>query len=67
MLGKGDVKIYYDMRLFSFDEGEFGEEPGETSPLDCPYYFTCLDTAAYTEIFVTAAGFWSKVAMIIDR
>ena len=66
-LGKGDVKIYYDTRLFTFDEGEFSEGGRESTPVDLyPFYFTCLDIPAYTEIFVTAVGFWCKVAVIID-
>ena len=67
-LGKGDVKIYYDTRLFDFDEGEFSEGGRESTPMDLyPFYFTCLESPAYTEIFVTAVGFWYKVAVIIDN
>ncbi len=66
-LGKGDVKIYYDTRLFTFDEGEFSEGGRESTPVDLyPFYFTCLEPPAYTEIFVTAVGFWCKVAVIIE-
>ena len=67
-LGKGDVKIYYDTRLFTFDEGEFSEGDRESTPVDLyPFYFSCLDTPAYTEIFVTAVGFCCKVAVIIEN
>lgn len=67
-LGKGDVKIYYDTRLLDFDEGEFSEGGRESTPVDLyPFYFTCLDVAAYTEILVTATGFWCKVPVVIEN
>lgn len=66
MLGKGGVNIYYDNKLFTFDEGEY-RKAGVYTPADqCPFYFTCLGAAAYTEIFVSAEGFWCKVAVMID-
>ena len=68
-LGKGGVEIYYDTRLFAFNEGEYLDEPDSaaTPTDDFPYYFTCYDTTAYTEIFVVANNFWNKVAVIIEN
>ncbi len=68
-LGKGGVEIYYDTRLFAFDEGEYWEGPDrDDTPADeYPFYFTCLDTAAYTEILVTAEGYWCKAAVVIEN
>ena len=68
-LGKSGVEIYYDTQLFTFDEGEYWEEPDRdaTPTYDYPFYFTCLETAAYTEIFVTASGYWCSVAVIIEN
>lgn len=68
-LGKGYVQVYYDTRLLTFDEGEYWEEQDrENTPVyDFPFYFTCSDTPAYTEIFVTAIGYWYKVAVIIEN
>ena len=67
VLDKGGIEIYYDTQLFTFDEGEYWEEPDrDATPADSyPFYFTCLDTAAYTEIVVVADGYWCKVAVII--
>ena len=68
-LGKGGVEAYYDTRLLSFEEGEYLDEPdSEATPTDdFPYYFTCCDTTAFTEIFVVANSFWCKVAVIIEN
>lgn len=69
MLGKGGVEIYYDTRLLAFDEGEYWDDPDRdaTPTDDFPFYFTCCDMPAYTEIFVVANGFWCKVAVIIEN
>lgn len=69
MLEKGGIEIYYDTRLFAFDEGGYWDEPDReaTPTYDFPFYFTCYDTPAYTEIFVAANGFWYKVAVIIEN
>ena len=68
-LGKGGVRIYYDTQFFAFDEGEYWEEPDrDATPADeYPFYFTCLDTAAYTEIVVIAEGYWCKVPVAIGH
>lgn len=67
-IAKSAVKIYYDTRFFTFDEGEYWEEPDrDDTPTDeYPFYFTCLETTAYTEILVIADGYWCKAAVVID-
>ncbi len=69
MLGKGSVEIYYDTQLLAFDEGEYWDDPEReaTPTYDFPFYFTCYDIPAYTEIFVVANGYWCKVAVIIEN
>ncbi len=67
-LSKSSVNIYYDTQLFTFDEGEYWEEPDrDDTPTDeYPFYFTCLKMETYTEILVTADNYWCKVTVIIE-
>lgn len=67
-LEKSAVKLCFDARFFLFDEGEYWEEPDrDATPSEAyPFYFTCLDAAAYTEILVIAGGYWCRVAAIIE-
>ena len=67
-LGKGSVRVYFDTRFFSLDEGEYWEEPDRdaTPAEEYPFYLTCSDRAAYTEIFVTAGEYWCKAAVVIE-
>lgn len=69
MLYKSSVNIYYNPSLFTFDEGEYLEEPDrdQTTTYDYPFYFTCLDSTGYTEIFVVAEGYWCSVSVIIEN
>lgn len=68
-LSKSGVNIYYDTQLFTFDAGEYWEEPDrDGTPTDeYPFYFTCLNIETYTEILVTADSYWYKVAVVIEN
>lgn len=68
-LYKSSVDIYYNPYLFTFGEGEYLKEPDrDYTPTDgYPFYFTCLGSTGYTEIFVVAAGYWCSVSVIIEN
>lgn len=68
-LGKGGINIYYDAQYFTFDAGEYWEEPDrDDTPTDeYPFYFTCLNMETYTEILVTTDSYWCKVAVVIEN
>ena len=63
------VNLYYDTQLFTFDAGEYWEEPDrDDTPTDeYPFYFTCHNIETYTEILVTADSYWYKVAVVIEN
>ena len=61
-------KIFYDTELFDFDEGWYYEEESQqTYSYDSPFFFTCGDQAAETEIYVVAYEYFCKVRVIIEN
>ena len=65
---KTAFKVLYDDGLLTFDEGYYHEgEPEHTMSYDCPFLFTCGNTPAETEIYVTAYQYYCKVRVIIEN